>query len=76
MEGRAPIHYLYACAKGCPRNTNMSESSDGAWPAFWNQRYASRETPWTQHAVPAALRSFVKKAEARNGVNPWLRNRS
>jgi len=46
----------------------MSESSDSAWPAFWNQRYASGETPWTLHAVPAALRSFVKRRRRRGSV--------
>ena len=67
MEGRASIRYLYACAKDCPRiqTTNMSESFDSAWPNFWNQRYASGETPWTLHAVPAAVRSFVKRRQRR-----------
>ncbi len=66
----APIHYLYACAKDCPRiqTTNMSESSDSAWTAFWDQRYAARETPWRLHAVPAALRSFVKGRRRRGTV--------
>jgi ubiquinone/menaquinone biosynthesis C-methylase UbiE len=39
----------------------MERSIDSARPDFWNQRYASRETPWTLHTVPAALRSFVKR---------------
>jgi SAM-dependent methyltransferase len=70
MEGRASIHYLYACAKDCPRiqTTNMSESFDSAWPDFWNQRYASGETPWTLHAIPAALCSFVKRRRRRGTV--------
>ena len=46
----------------------MSESIDSARPAFWNQRYASGETPWTLHAVPAALRSFVKRTQTRGTV--------
>jgi hypothetical protein len=46
----------------------MRESSDSAWPAFWNQRYASGETPWTLHAVPAAVRSFVKRRQRRGTV--------
>src|SRR5437588_9296268 len=46
----------------------MSESSDSAVPAFWNQRYACGETPWTLHAIPATLRSFVKRTRARGRV--------
>ena len=46
----------------------MSESSDSAVPAFWNQRYARGETPWTLHAIPATLRSFVKRTRARGRV--------
>lgn len=46
----------------------MSESNDSARPAFWNQRYASGETPWTLQASPAALRSFVKSTQRRGNV--------
>ena len=46
----------------------MSESSDSAVPAFWNQRYACGETPWTLHAIPATLRSFVKRTRPRGRV--------
>jgi SAM-dependent methyltransferase len=46
----------------------MSESSDSAVPAFWNQRYACGETPWTLHAIPATLRSFVKRTRARGRI--------
>jgi hypothetical protein len=46
----------------------MSESIDSARPAFWNQRYASGETPWTLQAIPATLRSFVKKTQTRGAV--------
>ena len=46
----------------------MSQSSDSAAPAFWNQRYACGETPWTLHAIPAALRSFVKRTRTRGRV--------
>src|ERR1700730_15903194 len=46
----------------------MSESIDSARPAFWNQRYASGETPWTLQAIPATLRSFVKKTQTRGTV--------
>jgi len=30
-------------------------------PAFWNQRYASAETPWVLQKIPATLRSFLKR---------------
>ena len=46
----------------------MSESSDSAVPAFWNQRYACGETPWTLHAIPATLRSFIGRTRARGRV--------
>ena len=46
----------------------MSESSDSARPPFWNQRYASGETPWTLQAIPAALQSFVTSAQRRGNV--------
>jgi SAM-dependent methyltransferase len=46
----------------------MSESIDSARPAFWNQRYASGETPWTLDAIPATLRSFVKRTQRQGTV--------
>jgi SAM-dependent methyltransferase len=46
----------------------MSESSDSAVPLFWNQRYAAGEAPWTLHAIPRTLRSFVKRTRARGRV--------
>jgi SAM-dependent methyltransferase len=46
----------------------MSESNDSAAPSFWDQRYASGDTPWTLQAIPAALRSFVKKTQRRGRV--------
>jgi SAM-dependent methyltransferase len=46
----------------------MSESRDTAVPAFWNQRYACGETPWTLPAIPATLRSFVKRTRPRERV--------
>jgi len=36
--------------------------------SFWNQRYSCGETPWTVHAIPATLRSFVKRTRARGRV--------
>jgi Thiopurine S-methyltransferase (TPMT) len=44
----------------------MKKSTDSAVPAFWNQRYASGETPWVLHKIPAALRSFLTRTR-RNG---------
>jgi ubiquinone/menaquinone biosynthesis C-methylase UbiE len=46
----------------------MSESIASARPVFWNQRYASGETPWTLQIIPATLRSFVKKTQTRGTV--------
>ncbi len=46
----------------------MEKSTDSAQPAFWNQRYASAETPWALHKIPAALRSFLKRTPARGRV--------
>lgn len=46
----------------------MKKSSDSAMPAFWNQRYASAETPWVLHKIPATLRSFLKRARTRGRV--------
>jgi SAM-dependent methyltransferase len=46
----------------------MSESSDTSQPAFWNQRYATGETPWALKKIPAALRSFLKKTRKRGKV--------
>jgi SAM-dependent methyltransferase len=46
----------------------MSKSNDSAAPAFWDQRYASGETPWTLQAIPAALRTFVRRTQTRGTV--------
>src|SRR5438874_2390822 len=46
----------------------MRESSDSIRPAFWNQRYASGETLWTLQAIPAVLRSFLKRTQRRGTV--------
>ena len=70
--GKSRFHSLSVCVrKRLPteiQTTNMSESCDSAWPVFWNQRYASGETPWTLHAVPAALCSFIKRRRRRGTV--------
>ena len=46
----------------------MEKSTNSAQPAFWNQRYASAETPWALPKVPAALRSFLKRTQTRGRV--------
>ena len=46
----------------------MKKSTDSAGPAFWNQRYASGETPWVLHKIPAALRSFLKRTRRKGRV--------
>jgi len=46
----------------------MKESTDSAVPAFWNQRYASGETPWVLHKIPATLRSFLKRTRRKGRV--------
>ena len=46
----------------------MKKSADSAVPAFWNQRYASAETPWVLHKIPATLRSFLKRTRAPGRV--------
>jgi SAM-dependent methyltransferase len=46
----------------------MKKSNDSAVPAFWNQRYASAETPWVLHKVPATLLSFLKRTRTRGRV--------
>ena len=46
----------------------MSESSDTSQPAFWDQRYASAETPWVLHKIPATLGSFLKTPRPRGRI--------
>jgi SAM-dependent methyltransferase len=46
----------------------MKKSTDSAVPAFWNQRYASGETPWILHKIPATLRSFLKRIRTTGSV--------
>ena len=46
----------------------MKKSTDSAAPAFWNQRYASGETPWVLHKIPATLRSFLKRTRRKGRV--------
>ena len=46
----------------------MKKSTDSAMPAFWNQRYASGETPWVLHKIPVVLRSFLKRTRTKGRV--------
>jgi SAM-dependent methyltransferase len=46
----------------------MEKSANTAQPAFWNQRYASAETPWVLHRIPATLRSFLKRRRRQGRV--------
>jgi hypothetical protein len=46
----------------------MTKSISSASPRFWNQRYASGQTPWLVHSVPAALRVFLKRTKTRGAV--------
>ena len=46
----------------------MKEPSDTAAPGFWDERYASGETPWVARAVPAALHSFLLRTQPRGKV--------
>ena len=46
----------------------MKRSADSAVPAFWNQRYASSETPWVLHKIPDTLRSFLKTRPTRKRI--------
>lgn len=46
----------------------MKRSADSAVPAFWDQRYASGETPWVLRKIPHTLRSFLKKRPTRKRI--------
>jgi SAM-dependent methyltransferase len=46
----------------------MKKSTNSARPAFWNQRYASGETPWVLHKIPATLRSFLTRTRRKGRV--------
>jgi len=43
-------------------------AADSAAPAFWNQRFASGETPWVLHKIPDTLRSFLKRKPAQKRI--------
>jgi SAM-dependent methyltransferase len=37
-------------------------SKDSDVPEFWNERYATGETPWVMHQIPGALDDFLRRA--------------
>ena len=41
---------------------SVSQHKDSAVPEFWNERYASGETPWILHQIPTALANFLRRA--------------
>ena len=43
-------------------------AADSAAPAFWNQRFASGETPWVLHKIPDTLRSFLKRKRTQKRI--------
>jgi SAM-dependent methyltransferase len=47
-----------------------TEISDSSRPEFWDVRYASGETPWDFHGVPAALKAFLKTSQAGSVLIP------
>ena len=46
----------------------MKRSAVSAGPAFWDQRYASGETPWVLRKIPHTLHSFLKKRPTRKRI--------
>jgi SAM-dependent methyltransferase len=50
----------------------MSEFSqrDPLTPAFWDERFARRFTPWDRGVAPQALRAFVATQEPRTALIP------
>lgn len=47
-----------------------TEPNDSNRPDFWDVRYASGETPWDFHGVPAALTAFLKTSQAGSVLIP------
>jgi SAM-dependent methyltransferase len=52
------------------RNSRDQASQDSSRPEFWDARYASGETPWDFHGVPAALKAFLKTSHAGTVLIP------
>jgi SAM-dependent methyltransferase len=50
-----------------PKETKPDHSSR---PEFWDARYATGETPWDFHGVPAALKAFLKTSGAGSVLIP------
>jgi hypothetical protein len=46
------------------------KSNDSDRPEFWDARYASGETPWDFHGVPAALKAFLKESQPGSVLIP------
>jgi SAM-dependent methyltransferase len=44
--------------------------NDSSRPEFWDVRYATGETPWDFHGVPATLKAFLKTSQAENVLIP------
>jgi len=52
------------------RNSRDQASQDSSRPEFWDARYASGETPWDFHGVPAALKDFLETPQAGSVLIP------
>ena len=52
------------------RNSRDQASQDSSRPEFWDARYASGETPWDFHGVPAALKDFLETPQAGTVLIP------
>jgi hypothetical protein len=53
-----------------PKSSRDRVPQDSSRPAFWDVRYASGETPWDFHGVPAALKAFLKTSHAGSVLIP------
>jgi SAM-dependent methyltransferase len=47
-----------------------TEPNDSSRPEFWDARYATGETPWDFHGVPAALKEFLKTSQTGSVLIP------
>jgi len=47
-----------------------SQPENSSRPEFWDVRYASGETPWDFHGVPAALKAFLKTSPSGSVLIP------
>jgi len=53
-----------------PRSSRDQATQDSSRPEFWDARYASGETPWDFHGVPAALKAFLQISHAGSVLIP------